>query len=314
MKADWYKSVTEDMITALVLPAYYGFDTYIDNGGSCSNRGFEFSLYSKLINRKFRWEIDANFSKYENEVIKLESEQIITRFTGGEKITKVGQPMGQFWGYRSLGVISTKLEADSIGLVDKSGRRFNAGDIHFADLDGNGKIDELDKTIIGNPHPDYSIGFDNRFTYKGLSLDLFFQYVKGGDVFNYIRSQTESLSGIENQSSAVYRRWVKNGQITGIPLQSYGDPLGNSRFSNRWIEDGSYFRLKSITLSYTFPRKLVFANELNIYFTGTNLFTSTSYLGYDPEFSFDDGVLGQGIDYGKIPQPRTMIIGLKLGL
>jgi TonB-linked SusC/RagA family outer membrane protein len=314
MKADWYRSVTEDMITTVLLPEYYGFDTYINNGGSCRNSGFEFSLYSKLINRTFQWEIDANFSKYENEVLKLESEQIITAFTGGEKITMAGYPMGQFWGYRSLGVFSTKQEADQAGLVDKSGRKFNAGDIHFADMDENGIIDEQDKTIIGNPHPDYILGFSNRLSYKGLSLDLFIQYVKGADVFNYLRSQTESMSGIENQSTAVYRRWITDGQITEIPSQSYGDPMGNTRFSSRWIEDGSYIRLRSITLSYTFPGKLAFINELNIYVTGTNLITSTAYLGYDPEFSYEDGVLGQGIDYGKIPQPRSMVVGLKVGL
>jgi len=314
MKADWFRSVTEDMITAVSLPEYYGFDTYYDNGGSCQNNGFEFSIYGKLINRKFKWEVETNYSMYKNEVLKLENDQIITSFKGGEKITMAGYPMGQFWGYRSLGVFSTKQEADQSNLIDKAGRKFNAGDIHFADLDENGIIDEQDKTIIGDPHPDYIMGFFNHFTYKGLSLSLFIQYVKGLDVFNYIRTQTESMSGTDNQSTAIYRRWITDGQITDIPALSYGDPMGNSRFSNRWIEDGSYFRLKSVTLSYTFPRKLAFINELNIYVTGTNLITSTEYLGYDPEFSYQDGVLGQGIDYGKIPQPRTMIIGLKVGL
>jgi hypothetical protein len=122
------------------------------------------------------------------------------------------------------------------------------------------------------------------------------------------------MSGIENQSTAVYRRWTTDGQVTEIPMMSWGDPMGNSRFSNRWIEDGSYLRLRSVTFSYTYPKKLAFINELNIYVTGTNLLTSTSYLGYDPEFSYADGALGQGIDYGKIPQPRSMVIGLKIGL
>jgi TonB-linked SusC/RagA family outer membrane protein len=314
IRADWYKSVTEDMITELLLPKYYGFNSYMNNGGSCQNTGFEFSIYGKPIDGNFRWEVDANISRYKNEVLKLENDQIITAFTGGEKITRTGYPIGQFWGYQSLGVFNTKQEADEANLVDKSGRKFNAGDIHFADPDENGVINEQDKTIIGNPHPDYIIGFLNRFTYKGFSLNLFIHYVRGGDVFNYLRSQTESMSGIENQSAAVYRRWTTDGQITNIPMMSWGDPMGNSRFSNRWIEDGSYLRLKSITLSYTFPRKLAFINELNIYITGTNLLTSTSYLGYDPEFSYANGALGQGIDYGKFPQPRSMIIGLKVGL
>jgi hypothetical protein len=122
------------------------------------------------------------------------------------------------------------------------------------------------------------------------------------------------MSGIENQTTAVYNRWITDGQNTHMPRANYGDPMGNNRFSNRWIEDGSFLRLKSITLSYRYPGKLSFINDLNIYITGINLITYTGYLGYDPEFSYLDGVLGQGIDYGKIPQPRSMVIGLKVGL
>jgi len=314
VNADWYKSVTDDMITAVMLPAYYGFGTYMNNSGSCQNKGFEFSVYGRPVDGTFRWEVDAIVSKYKNEVLKLGSDQLITAFTGGEKITMVGQPFGQFWGYRMLGVFSTKQEADQANLVDKSGRRFSAGDVHFDDLDNNGIINEQDKTIIGDPHPDYLIGLNNQFSFKGFSLSFFINYVRGGDVFNYLRSQIESISGIENQSSAVYRRWTTDGQVTEIPMMSWGDPMGNSRFSSRWIEDGTYLRLRSVTFSYTYPKKLAFINELNIYVTGTNLLTSTRYLGYDPEFSYADGALGQGIDYGKIPQPRSMIIGLKIGL
>jgi TonB-linked SusC/RagA family outer membrane protein len=311
---DWYKAVTEDMIAAVMLPAYYGFETYMNNSGSCQNKGFEFSVFGKLVDGTFRWEINTNISKYKNKILKLESDQLITAFTGGEKITMVGQPMGQFWGYRMLGVFSTQQEADEANLVDQSGRKFSAGDVHFDDLDDNGIIDEKDKTIIGNPHPDYIIGFNNRFSYKGFSLSFFIYYKSGGDVFNYLRSQTESMIGIENQSTAVYRRWTTDGQDTEIPVLTWKDPMGNSRFSNRWIEDGSYLRLRSVTFSYTYPKKLAFINELNVYVTGTNLITSTRYLGYDPEFSYADGALGQGIDYGKIPQPRSMVIGLKIGL
>ena len=212
------------------------------------------------------------------------------------------------------GVFESQHQADEANLIDKSGRRFNAGDIRFTDLDGNKIIDEQDKTIIGNPHPDFIASLYNRFSYKGWSLSLFVQGVNGVDVFNYIRSQTESMTGVENQTTAIYNRWTKDGQITGIPRASFGDPMGNNRFSSRWIEDGSYIRLKNVTISYTFPRKLAFIENLSIYISGMNLVTWTSYLGYDPEFSYANGVLGQGIDYGKIPQPRSMIIGVKLGL
>jgi hypothetical protein len=186
--------------------------------------------------------------------------------------------------------------------------------VHFEDIDGNGIIDEKDKTIIGDPHPGYMAGFYNRISFKGFSLEFMVQYTAGNDVFNYMRSQLESMSGYDNQSTAIYNRWNREGQVTGLPRASFGDPMGNSRFSSRWIEDGTYLRLNSVSLSYEFQRSLAFVNSLDIYITGTNLITSTRYLGYDPEFSYENGILGQGIDYGKIPQPRSLIIGLKIGL
>ena len=314
LNADWFTSTTEDMITYFSLPTYYGYESYASNGGSCQNAGYELNLYGKPLKGTVKWEVNASYSTYDNEVITLEGEEIITGFTGGEKITRAGDPMGLFYGYRAEGVFESQQQADEANLIDKSGRRFNAGDIRFADLDGNGIIDEQDKTIIGDPHPEFIAGLYNRFSYKGLALSFFVQGVYGIDVFNYIRSQTESMTGVENQTTAVYNRWTTEGQQTDIPRASYGDPMGNNRFSSRWIEDGSYIRLKHVTISYTFPRKLVFIENLNIYVTGMNLVTWTRYLGYDPEFSYANGTLGQGIDYGKIPQFRSMVVGLKIGL
>lgn len=312
--ADLYREVTEDMIIFRTLPKYYGFESYMSNGGSCENRGAEFQVYGKIVDNTLVWEMDANVFLNRNNVLSLPDEQIITSFEGGQKITMEDHPMGLFYGYQSLGVFSTQEEADALNLVDQSGRRFMAGDVHFEDLDGNGIIDEGDKTIIGNPHPDFIAGLYNRLSFRGLSLGFMVQYTAGNEIFNYLRSQLESMSGYDNQSTAVYNRWNTEGQLTDLPRASFGDPMGNNRFSSRWIEDGSFWRLSSVTLSYTFQRSLAFINSLNIYLTGTNLITSTRYLGYDPEFSDLNGVLGQGIDYGKIPQPRSLVIGLKIGL
>ena len=314
LNVNWYRARTEDMITHQILPEYYSYPSYISNSGSVENKGIELNLYGRILNGPLQWEIDVNFTRYKNEVLSIENDQIITSFHGGEKISMVGQPMGLFYGYQSLGVLSSQQEADDVNLVDKSGRRFNAGDIHFADLDANNKIDERDKTIIGDPHPDFVGGFYNRFSYKGFMLSFLVQYTGGVDVFNYLRSNLEAMKNFDNQTTAIYNRWVIDGQETDIPKAAYGDPMSNNRFSSRWIEDGSYLRLKSISLSYTFPNKLAFINDLKIYITGTNLLTITNYLGYDPEFSYSDGILGQGIDYGKFPQPRSMIVGLKIGL
>ena len=122
------------------------------------------------------------------------------------------------------------------------------------------------------------------------------------------------MSGYQNQSAAVYNRWVKDGQETSMPRSAYGDPLGNARFSNRWLEDGSFIRLNNVILSYEYPGKLLFIRNMNIYFTANNLVTWSKYLGLDPEFTYIDSALGQGIDYGKMPQPRSVVLGIKLGL
>lgn len=314
LNANWYRDVTDDMIIYRNLPEYYGFESYVTNEGACENRGTELSVYGRILNRPVMWEVDAVFSRYRNELLELPVDNIITSFEGGRKISMAGHPMGLFYGYRSMGIFTSQQEADASGLVDESGRRFNAGDVHFADLDENGIIDEHDMTVIGNPHPDFTAGLFNRISFRGISMDLLVHYTRGGDLFNYVRSMMESMSGYQNQSTSIYNRWVMEGQETDIPAATFGDPMGNNRFSSRWIEDGSYLRLSSLTLSYSFPQKLAFINDLDIYITGTNLITVTRYLGYDPEFSYMDGILGQGIDYGKFPQPRTVMIGLKVGL
>jgi len=311
---DFYKSTTEDMITYVDLPAYYGYEQFVSNGGECMNKGYDLNLYWRILNGTFKWEIDVSYSKYKNEIINLDNDPIITQFTGGEKISTTGQPFGMFYGYQSLGVFTTQAEADDANLVDKAGRRFNAGDIHFADLDTNNVINELDKTIIGNPHPDYIAGLYNRFSYKNFSLATHIVVVQGNDVFNYMRSKIEEMTGYENQSTAVFTRWRVDGHNTSIPRASYGDPMGNARFSNRWLEDGSFIRLREVTLSYTYPQNLAFLTGFTVFVSGTNLVTWTKYLGYDPEYSYADGVLRQGIDYGKMPQPRSVIIGLRIGL
>jgi TonB-linked SusC/RagA family outer membrane protein len=314
LSIDLYQNHTADMVTHLDLPSYFGYSQFIQNSGECLNYGIDMDIYSRIINRSFKWEIDFSYSKYKNEVVKLGQENIVTQFTGGEKITAEGMPFGMFYGYKSLGVFKTQVEAEAADLVDKAGRRFNGGDIHFADIDDNHIINEMDKIIIGDPHPDFIGGVYNKISYKSFSLSAQISFVYGNNVFNYMRSKIEDMSGFQNQSAAVYNRWVKNGQETSVPKSKYGDPMGNARFSNRWLEDGSFMRLNNLTFSYTYPGKLLFIRDMTIYFSGNNLLTWSKYLGYDPEFSYIDSALGQGIDYGKIPQPWTIILGIKLEL
>ena len=185
---------------------------------------------------------------------------------------------------------------------------------HLADLDGDHFITEADRTVIGDPNPDI---YGNIFTsvqYRRLRLDVRFNYSLGNDIYNYTRQQLESGSRFMNQTTALARRWQMEGQQTDIPRLTFQDPMGNSRFSDRWIEDGSYLRLKTVTLSYDWPISSTFLQGLQFWIQANNLFTATRYLGSDPEGAALSTVLGQGIDAGSLPQSRNFMVGIKINL
>jgi len=138
--------------------------------------------------------------------------------------------------------------------------------------------------------------------------------MQGNDVYNYTRNQLESELGYYNQTTAIINRWKTNGDVTDIPKATWGDPMGNSRFSDRWIEDGSYFRLRTVTLSYSIPIRQSVFQYAAVYLTGNNLFTLTRYKGFDPEFSASESIFGQGIDNTLEPQVRSVQLGLRIGL
>ncbi|MDL2243806.1 SusC/RagA family TonB-linked outer membrane protein, partial [Bacteroidales bacterium OttesenSCG-928-J19] len=176
---------------------------------------------------------------------------------------------------------------------------------------------ENDMTVIGDPNPDIFGSISNTFKYKQWTLNALMTYSLGNDVYNYARSQMESLSTFNNQSQAVLNRWRHEGDVTNMPKMAYGDPMGNARFSDRWIEDGSYLRLKSVVLSYDLNLRGKFGNYIQgctIFATGENLVTFTKYKGLDPEFSYGSNPLYYGIDPCVSPQPRTVSIGIKLAL
>jgi hypothetical protein len=191
---------------------------------------------------------------------------------------------------------------------------FNGGDVRFIDVNGDKLIDDRDRQVIGDPNPDFFGSIVNSLSWKSFSLETFFSFTQGNDIYNYTRRQLESQSNFNNQTTAVLNRWRNDGQTTSMPRASLGDPLGNSRFSDRWIEDGSYFRLRSATLSYNLPIKTNFLRYSVLYVTGNNLFTLTKYLGYDPEMNGTSSALGQGVDITLEPQFKSVQIGVKFGL
>ena len=239
--------------------------------------------------------------------------------------TELGQPANMFYGYKSLGVFSSTAEAQAAGLPGEKGlyvmaangidrNYFEAGDIHFADLNGDGQITEADRMQIGDPNPDIYGNIFTTVAWKRLKLDVRFNYSLGNDVYNYMRSQLEGGSRFMNQTTAMQRRWQAEDQQTDMPRIAFQDPMGNARFSDRWIEDGSYLRLKSATLSYDLPLKSEYIQGLQVWLQGNNLLTLTRYLGSDPEFTMTSAVIGQGIDLGRLGQSRSIVAGVKINL
>ena len=191
---------------------------------------------------------------------------------------------------------------------------FSAGDMQFVDKDGNHIINSLDCEVIGDPNPDFYGNIFTSFAYKRFRLDFNFNYSVGNDVYNYMRQQLESGSRYMNQTTALNSRWQSEGQVTNMPKATFQDPMGNSRFSDRWIEDGSYLRLKTVTLSYSLPMDTKFIKGFQFWIQANNLFTWSKYIGSDPEFTMTSGVIGQGIDLGQLPQCRSFLAGVKINL
>ena len=317
-----FRSTTDNLLTRQSLGFLSGLNQNWTNDGKLKNIGFDASAAVKVLALKdFQWEVGASVGHYKNEITQLpEGASFIDNEVYGATIrTQVGQAANLFYGHKSLGVFSTTAEADAASLfvLKKNGidrDYYKAGDIHFADLDGDHQITEADRTIIGDPNPDIYGNIFTTLSYKHLKLDLRFNYSLGNDVYNYQRSQLEGGSRFMNQTTAMLRRWQVEGQVTDIPQITFQDPLGNSRFSDRWIEDGSYPRLKTVTLSYDLPLRSEYLQGLQFWVQANNVFTLSKYLGSDPEFTMTSNVIGQGIDLGQISQSRSFVAGIKIKL
>ena len=338
---DYYLNHTSDLLTLKSFDnPVAGINNYWSNGGSLDNTGFELTVTTKpIVSRKLNLEVGASVGHYVNKVKTLPNNNNIyvggkqkkgyaTSIYGTDNIaTIIGQPLGMFYGYRSLGVFSSDSEArvgqvtadnpeGYLYLLDKTGtaQYFKAGDVHFKDINEDGIIDEKDKTIIGNPNPDIYGNIFANLKWEHFCLYLGLNYSLGNDVYNYQRSILEGGTNFFNQTTAMTNRWRAEGQQTNIPRASYGDPMGNSRFSDRWIEDGSYLRLKTVRLSYQVPVNFTWLQGLTVWAEGNNLVTLTRYVGSDPESSASNSVLYQGIDTGNIALSPTFTFGLKINL
>ncbi|SDG95225.1 TonB-linked outer membrane protein, SusC/RagA family [Prevotella communis] len=300
-----------------------GINNYWTNDGELRNTGFEVGINGKPISLKdWHLEIGATVGHYKNEVKALANGNYTSSIYGKDNIlTSVGNPVGVFYGYKTKGVFSTTADAQAAALylVDETGAQqyFQAGDVIFDDLNDDHQIDERDKTIIGDPNPDIYGNIFLNLNWKRFTLGMTFNYSLGNDVYNYQRSILNSGSTLYNQQVAEIAHWRYEGQQTSLPRLNYGDPMGNNRFSDRWIEDGSYLRMKSVMLTYQVPMPDSWQSWLqgiSVWAEGRNLFTLTKYTGSDPEFAAGNNQLYQGIDCGTIAQGRIFSMGVKINL
>ena len=322
---DYFLHKTSDLLTMKTFSDQIsGINRYWTNGGELQNTGFELAVSGKpVVARNWRVELGASVGHYKNKVTKLPDGDYTSSVYGTDNIlTSVGNPVALFYGYKTSGVLSSTSEASTAGrdgflyMVDETGtrRNFESGDIHFQDLNNDGCIDESDRTVIGDPNPDVYGNIFATVNWKNLTLSLNFNYSLGNDVFNYQRMLLNSGSNFWNQQVATVNHWHYEGQQTDQPRLAYGDPMQNNRFSDRWIEDGSYLRLKTINLSYRVPVNSTWLQGLTVWAEAQNVFTLTRYLGSDPEFSIGYGVMYQGIDCGNLAQGRSFALGLKVNL
>lgn len=320
-RVDVYRNITGNMLLYEPAPHASGLDLVPTNNGKMQTRGIDFSLFGRVLSLGpgLTWDLSLNLSHYRNEVTGLGAGgDILTQVAGATVLTRTGLPAGVFYGYKAEGVYTSDAEAAAAGLgillPDNSRVNFRGGDVRFADQDGDGIIGPDDRVVIGDPNPDLTGGLGSSWQYKRWSLQAWFTFSMGNDVYNHTRAQLESMSGYANQTVKANARWRSDGQETDMPRAAWGDPLGNARFSDRWIEDGSYLRLSMLSLAYELPIGGRFFRNTTVYLTGNNLFTLTRYLGYDPEFSYARSPLARGIDAGQVPQFRSFLLGVRVGL
>lgn len=312
--ADYYTRRADGNLLPALLPATAGgLGAPIVNIGEIINDGFEITINTQNTTGKLDWSTSFNFSKSTNEVLNLGSNGSLVATVEGIPVTRteVGLPIGQFYGYQVEGIFQEPGDVTEAPFQSIDTR---AGDIQFRDINNDGVIDAADQTFIGNPLPDFTANISNRISYKGVDFSALFQGVFGNDILNLVRRRTESFEGFGNQSTIILDRYTPANPSSLVPRAVAGDPNANARVSDRFIEDGTFVRLKNISLGYTFPRVVtdkLGMNSLRVYVSGQNVITWTEYSGYDPEVgSFNQNPLINNVDNGRYPISRAFTFGL----
>jgi TonB-dependent starch-binding outer membrane protein SusC len=335
LTVDVYEKNTSNLLLNASLPYASGFNSIVKNIGKIRNQGLEISLNTVNVqSRSFTWESNFNISFNRNKVLELTDNQEDLRNSVAWEaafnsvplyIAQLNNPAGQFYGFvndglyqvadfdlSASGVYTLKAEVPTNGT---SRSTIKPGDIKYRDFTGDGNVNEDDKTVIGNGLPKHIGGFNNNFTYKNFSLNVFFQWSYGNDIYNANRMMFEgNTSGKNslNQYATYINRWTMDNQSSTMFRAGGQGP--NGYYSNYFLEDGSYVRLKTISLSYALPQAIVkraYFKDLRLSLTAQNLYTWTNYKGMDPEVSVRNSALTPGFDFSAYPQAKTLVFGLK---
>jgi TonB-linked SusC/RagA family outer membrane protein len=310
--ADYYYKKTEDLLYNVPLPEYSGYGSSLQNIGSIENKGVEFSLSSQNITTdKFSWSTRLNISFNRNKILDLAGGDVKYSEAPGHMIStesqllREGEPVGSFYGWIFDGLYQ---EGDDFTAEPNK----QPGDVKFKDINGDGTVNNSDQTIIGDPHPDYIWGFTNNVSYQNFDLSIFLQASAGNEMLNFTRMELLWMSGKSNQLAEATNRWTPTNTDTNIPRASSGR---SAIVSSQWVEDGSYVRVKNISLGYNVPPSILknIVRSARVYVSGQNLFTFTNFSGYDPEVSYRNSNRNSGLNYATYPNIRSFTLGLNIG-
>jgi len=316
----YYKKTTNLFITgAGLVPLSSGYASASENIGSLENKGVEFTLNTENIRaRDFTWRSSLIYAANANKVLSLGPSQSFFPIapTGqvSPVIVKVGLPVGTFWGYSTAGLLTTADVYGSKTSPKLTGVSQVTGDRKYVDITGDGQVTTADKHNLGNAQPKFTASFSNTFTYKNLDLSVFFQGSFGNKIFNLLQQQLEKTTTTQNVSTTLLDRWDSLANPHGRTPKVVNAPV--VQVADVYIEDGTYIRLKNITLGYNFSRDVaakILAKQIRIYVSAQNLLTITHYKGLDPEVNFyDQNNLQPGIDYGVYPNTRSYTVGVNV--
>lgn len=326
---EYFNKITDDLLFNRPVPTTSGFLSVPTNVGSVQNQGIDLLLDAQVINKgDFKWNLTLNASYLQNEILELFNDQPID--VGFGTRLAVGQPIGAFFGHQTDGIFQNQAEVDAHATQPNA----QPGDFRFKDISGgagpdgivgtaddlppDGVINDNDRTFIGQALPDWQGGLNSTWSYKGFTLNAYLQYTIGNDIYNNNLAFAEGLNGVFAPTQRSFDgAWRQEGDGDEFPRIAIGDPANNRRRSDRFVEDGSFLRLRTLTLAYNFPQtmlKNVGLSKARLYVSGTNLITFTNYSWYDPEVNtFGNDNVALGTDFLTFPQARAVVFGVNLG-